>query len=367
MIRRLTREGAILASRIKRKLKPYNITKADFGAASEELNKPLLISCLPGFDQAFPNASTLMRVGFANGWAAACGPARLIPITRLMKEIDKWDKPAIFMTLYDYKYITVKDSIRLRDYDVFVWIGIHPNKLSEYQKHALIPQQDRSAIAETRNRILLSEPKFVWNSTCARAMHWYQGWVDDGLKWITIHPAVDQLQYYPDPNPSQFGAIKMAYVGGYWGEKAQAFDTYLRPWDDILVPFGYQAWPYKNYGGMLDLTRERQLYSTCGLIPLVTSPAGWDIGELTERYFKAPACKAFCIADQNPALRDVFAENEMLQAKTPEHFQDLVRDYLAGKIDTAWWAERAHSAVMRGHLYEHRALQILNALNSPPL
>lgn len=348
----------------KHKLKPYNITKAYFPPASDKLNKPLLITCQPGFDQNLQIAGILMRVGFANGWSEACGPAKLVPISDLMKEIDKWDTPSILMTSYDFDHLSNSESIRLRAYDVFIWVGVHPNKLPQYQKHTLIPENDIKIIENTRRKIILSEPKFVWQSTCSEKMHWYQGWRDDGLKWVTMHPAVDSQRYYPEQNDAVFGCIKMAYVGGYWQEKAQAFDMYLRPWEDILTPFGYQTWPYKNYGGKLDANQERQLYSTAGLIPLVTSPAGWDIGEITERYLKAPACKAFCIADENPALGDIFNSDEILQAQNAEHFHSIVNDYLNDKIDTVYWARKGYDAVIQRHTYYHRALQIYNAINS---
>ena len=338
---------------------------ADFPSKQSKINKPLLIVCPPGFDQDFPNASTIMRIGFANGWAEECGPARLVPIAKLMSESSECDKPAIFLTLYDYDHLSKSDSLHLRKYDVFVWIGIHPRKIAEYRKkHSLVLQNDMNIVEQTRHKILLSEPKFVWNSTCSSAMHWYQGWQDDGLKWVTMHPAVDTTKYYPDVSSTEFKNVRMAYVGGYWKEKAQAFDMYLRQWEDILVPYGYQAWPYTNYAGMISEAEERQLYSTAGLIPLVTSPLGWDLGEMTERYFKAPACKAFCISDQNPAVREVFAPDEVLQADSPEHFHKLVRDYLDGRIDTDRWAERGYDAVMRKHLYKHRAQQIIDNIKS---
>jgi spore maturation protein CgeB len=92
----------------------------------------------------------------------------------------------------------------------------------------------------------------------------------------------------------------------------------------------------------------------------------WGIGrlmaEITERYLKAPACNAFCIADENPALREIFTEDEMIQATSPEHFHSLVNDYLNGKINTDLWREKARKAVFDKHLYKHRALQIKQAL-----
>ena len=176
--------------------------------------------------------------------------------------------------------------------------------------------------------------------------------------------AADPCYYYPDPLDGKYKHIKMAYVGGYWPDKAQAFDMYLRPFEDILHTYGYGNWPYKHYDGKLDTKEERQLYSSAGLVPLITHPTGWDMAEVTERYFKAPACKAFCIADQNPGLTDVFSKDEMIQAENPEHFKFLVNNYLQGKIDVEYWKKKGYEAVMSRHLYKHRALQIRKILEN---
>ena len=213
-------------------------------------------------------------------------------------------------------------------------------------------------------KILYSEPKFVWNSTCNETFEWYQGWVDDGLKWQTIHPAINNKIYYPDYQCNKFNDIKIAYVGGYWGDKAKSFNTYFRKFENDFFPFGYSKWPYKNFGGRLNESEERQLYSTSGLIPLVTAPTGWIIGEITERYFKAPACKAFCISDENPAIKEVFPNGEFLIAGSSEEFHYLVNEYLLEKIDTELWRKKGYEAVIGNHLYTNRAEQIMKALEN---
>jgi hypothetical protein len=341
------------------------INAPDFLPETPGLLKPLLIVCSRSFDQNALNAETLMRLGFAKGWAKECGPAKLVPISKIMHEIELHDKPAVFMSIYDFTQLTYAEAKKLRKADLFVWVSPHPrtNKMYEQKVLGANESYDGEAWLSSYGKVIMAEPKFVWNAVGATGMEWFRGWIEDGFKWGTIYPAADMSRYFPEPAPERFGHIKMAYVGGYWPEKSQAFDLYLRPWEDILHPFGYSVWPYKNYGGRLDEKGERQLYSTAGIIPLVTSPFGWMMAEITERYIKAPACRAFCIADQNPALREIYGPDEMLQAETPEQFQQLVRDSLAGKIDRADWALKAHRAVLERHTYAHRALQILNLLN----
>jgi hypothetical protein len=305
-----------------------------------------------------------MRVGFARGWSKECGLAKLVPIDQIMNEIKLHDDPAVFMTSYDFTHFTYAEVKELRKVDLFVWVSCHPrtNKLYEQNVLGATGKYDGEVWLSTYGKIVMAEPKFVWNSYGIAGQIWYQGWIDDGFHWETIYPGADPIRYFPDPALDRFGHIKMAYVGGYWPEKAQGFDLYLRHWEEIFYPFGYAVWPYKNYGGKLDEQEERQLYSSAGLIPLVTSPWGWMRAEITERYLKAPACAGFCIADQNPALREIFKSDEMLQAENPEQFHQLVQDMLDGEIDRAAWASKAYKAVLERHTYAQRAIQILNAL-----
>jgi len=337
-----------------------------FEAKHQDSKKMLLIVCGKFFHQDSFNTQTLFQVGLARGWSSECGTAKLISIDQLMKEIELYDNPAVFMTTYEFDQLSYSDSRKLREVDLFVMVNQHPrtNKMFEQKVLCAKEHTDREIWLSAYGKIIMAEPKFVWNANGAAGMEWFQGWIDDGFHWETIYPAADISRYFPDPSPDRFGHIKMAYVGRYWPEKAQAFDLYLRPWEDFLVPFGYAVWPYKNYAGRLDERGERQLYSSVGLIPLVTGPWGWMVAEITERYLKAPACAGFCIADQNPALREIYTPDEMLQAENPEHFHHLVRDLLAGKIDRADWAMKGYKAVLERHTYAHRAVQIRNALNN---
>lgn len=305
-----------------------------------------------------------MREGFARGWAEVCGPARLVFHRRLLREIDRLDRrPAVFTTTFDLAHTSPDTVRRLRDVDLFVWIGVHPkiaDRVMQELKH--LDANEFNMMRLSYPNILEAGPRFVWNALGVAGMEFIKPWRDEGLRWETIHPAADTKRYYPDPDRQRFGHVEMAYVGGYWAEKAQAFDIYLRPWEDRLWTYGYARWPYKHYGGKIDEASERKLYSTAKIIPLVTTPFGWRMAEMTERYFKLPACGGFGIADQNPALREVFREDEMLQARDAEHFHELVRDALADRIDRAAWAARGLKAVQERHLYRHRALQIRDAL-----
>lgn len=343
---------------------PYHIHRPYFPPQDKTLTNPLLVVCGPGFNQDKQTAATLMREGFARGWSQACGPARLVAASRLIETLEEYNSPAVFMSPFEFDSLDCSDVKRLRSVDLFVWVGVHPRSYKILRRYAPLPPEGELARElSAYAKIMLAEPKFVWNAVGQSGAEWYQGWRDDGLRWETVWPAADDTRYFPESDSTAYGHIKMAYVGGYWAEKAPGVDLYLRPWQEILWTFGYARWPYKYYGGGLSGDAERQLYSSAGLIPLVTGPLGWVLAEITERYLKAPACKAFCISDENPALREIFSESEMLQAHCPEEFHELVRLYLSDQIDTHQWRTRGYEAVQQRHLYRHRALQINEALS----
>ena len=361
---RLRREIGRLKRRILGIPAAHSLPRPDFLPTVPGLKSTLLIAFSPFFDQDHAIAPTLMKIGFAGGWAEVCGPAKLVPMADFMSELEKHDDPGIMMTEYEIALLSRREAAKLRDKRLFMWVGVHPSRYKDFAKRIKIIKGSEIELDRTGYRAIMeAQPRFVCNAVGKAGSEWYQGWEDDGLRWETIFPAVDPVRYFPEPNRERFGQVRMAYVGGYWEEKARGFDLYLRPWDDVLVPFGRDRWPYKNYGGTRDEVGERQLYSTAGLIPLVQGPHGWLIAEITERYLKAPACAAFCISDHNPALREVFRAEEMLQAASPEDFHSLVREFLSGKLDTPAWREKGKKAVVERHLYRHRAAQIKAALN----
>ncbi|MFH0892347.1 MAG: glycosyltransferase [Candidatus Falkowbacteria bacterium] len=359
---------------IKYKIKKTrpNITQEWFPAKPGlEKGRVLLIVIRDNFNQEILRASTLLTLGYARGWTEACGPAKLIWERNLVSEIKQYKDPIVCTNIYNYTYWGNKEIKILKNCDSFAIVNIHPRKHEEFSRQNPLNNFGDplfyGGYEKTCSKLFKTEPNLVCSFAGQAAWEWYKGWQEDGLKFEFIKLAADPYYYYPEPNPEKFSHIKMAYVGGYWPEKAQAFDLYLRPFENILHTFGYGQWPYKHYEGKINTDEERQLYSSAGLIPLVTSPAGWMMAEVTERYFKAPACRAFCIADQNPGLREIFREDEMLQAKNAEHFAVIVNNFLKGNIDVERWKNKAYLAVMGRHLYKHRALQIKNLIETKKL
>jgi len=328
----------------------------------DKLQKVLLVCVESSFNQKIPNANYYTPLNFAQGWSESSGPVKFIHVKNLFKEIDNYNNPAIFICQHNYRHFSFSEARKLRGKNVFAWVAPHPRALKDYELlNPLLPEHETNLYLDGYAKLIVSEPKFVWSSVGKAANRFYDDWTNDGFIFHRIFPGANSSIYYPDYS-EMYKKIKIAYVGGYWEEKSISLNRYFRPIENIFTPFGYNVWPYKNYAGKLTESEERRLYSSAGLIPLLHGPAGWSIAEITERYLKAPACGAFCIGDENPALREIFSEDEMLQATSSDHFQYLVNEFIAGKIDIEYWKKASYSAILDRHLVKHRGFQILKAL-----
>lgn len=346
------------------RMKPPIITNPWILDSKKKPGKVLLICVEGSFNQNVLNAQHLHPLSYGTGWANAIGPAKFISVLDLMKEIDQHEEPAIYISQHTIRLLSQNEARKLRNRDLFVWVHVHPNALEDFsQRHPRVDRRESQMYIDGYRNIILSEPKFVWNACKTEVSNYYMGWKEDGFEWQTVYPGANSKLYYPDTS-LDYSNTKIAYVGGYWAEKAEAFEAYFRPFEEIFTPYGYDKWPYSHYAGGICIEEERCLYSSAGLIPLVHAPSGWDNGEITERYLKAPACGAFCIADENLAVRDIFAEDEILQASSAEHFGYLINLYMKDQIDVEKYKKNAFNAVLSRHLVEHRAVQIHEALNS---
>jgi len=323
-----------------------------------------LIVCRSGFNQNVFNANSSMRIGFASGFAQAGGRSVLVSVFELQKAINEHENPIVFLSIYDYVDIRRTDLNILRNTKKIVWVGPLKHRASELRQK--FPDLSLFEINYSiLKKVIKSEPDFVWNAVGDNGIYWHDDWIKLGFKFVKMFPACDTDRFFPDKDEKRFGGVKIAYVGGYWKEKANAFDLYLRPLEEEITVFGYQKWPYSGYKGYLEDEDERKLYSTADLVPLITSPAGWAIAEITERYLKAPGCHAACVSDQNSACKEIFNTDEMLMASNISEFHDMVNLMLTNPEINERYRDSAYRAVLARHTYKDRARQILHELNIP--
>lgn len=222
---------------------------------------------------------------------------------------------------------------------------------------------------EKKNTLELM-PSLVFNFYHKNRMDWTMGsWDSHGIPTFPLLPAANHFKYKKvDPNPAL--ACDIGFVGGYWKYKAENLDKYMVP---LCSPvgrynikiFGNQHWPVPQYMGETNDETVVQLFSSAKICPNISEPHANVFGfEVNERVFKLASSKAFCISDDIASLReDIFTNNELVIAKTPEHFGELVQLYTKAPELRNAHIQKCYDTVMKEHTYVHRMSDMLQALN----
>lgn len=213
-------------------------------------------------------------------------------------------------------------------------------------------------------------PDFVFNfyhlNRYPETMSYWKNILDVSL--VEGLPAADIFTYRP-VTPRHELECDIAFVGGYWPYKAQNLDKYIIP---LCYPvgkynikiFGNQPWPVPQYLGMTDNATVASLFASATICPNISEPHANVFGfEVNERVFKLAASKAFIINDKIASLtEDIFKNNEIVVADSPEHFQDLVHMFTVNPQLRNTFIESAYKTVMGAHTYCHRVSNLCEAL-----
>jgi spore maturation protein CgeB len=84
-------------------------------------------------------------------------------------------------------------------------------------------------------------------------------------------------------------------------------------------------------------------------------------GQINERVFKVLGAGGCPVVDAVPAYRELYAQDELLMAETPEHFHKLVRLLLSDKGMNELYRLRGRKATLERHTYIHRAVEFMKA------
>ncbi len=189
-----------------------------------------------------------------------------------------------------------------------------------------------------------------------------------GIGLVEGLPAADIFNYKP-VQPDESLKCDIAFAGGYWPYKAINLDRYILP---LCYPVGKynikivgnQPWPVPQYMGGASNQVVEAMFASATICPNVSEPHANAFGfEVNERVFKLAATKAFCISDDVASLReDIFTNNEMVIADDPEHFHDLVHNFIINPQLRDESIEACYNTVMKSHTYCHRVSNVLNAL-----
>ena len=317
-----------------------------------------VLLCSPFFDQSVPNASTTIRTGLARGFEAVGVPYLFLSV-RQLNRLGRMANPIVLLTESDYAFLDDQAIARLREIPHAVWVNPWPaNPGRLYEEFA---EGGFTHDAPTRERVLRSEPRFVYAVSPPSAREMFDLWSEHGLRLESVPLACDVTHYTTASGPPRFAGVRMAFVGGYWPYKARNFDRFLKPHEDALTVFGYSPWPYAGFGGQLSTEDEPFLYRDAVLSPAINEPHARVTGDVCERVFKVLGSGGLCITDTAPHHRDLFRPDEVLMPDSVETFHDMVRDVLRDPAPFAQYRERGREAVLKRHTYAHRARQLLDA------
>ncbi len=197
-------------------------------------------------------------------------------------------------------------------------------------------------------------------------------WLDElGIPVVGLMSAADIFDYTGGQRIESFAADVM-FVGGYWPYKAKTLDKCILRLCNVNRPYkikiyGNQGWPVPQYCGSLPNELVKDAMSSATICPSISEPHSQVFGtDIIERPWKILANRCFCISDYVESMvEDVFTNNEVLFAKTPEEFEGHVIQMLNKPDERLGYIERGHKTVINNHTYFNRIAKIFDELKMP--
>jgi hypothetical protein len=249
--------------------------------------------------------------------------------------------------------------------------GDMQNKIDKEKYPILTASKDESVWVERLKREV-DKPDFVHN-------HYHDNWMKVthnrwsmiGVKVVSLIHGADVFDY---AGAGVVDALEsdITFVGGYWPYKAQSLDKYLlrlcHPVGKFNIKiFGGSDWPVVQYAGRISNENVKHAFRSATVCPNVSEPHSQDFGyDIIERPFKILMSGGFCISDYVESMaNDIFTNDEILFAKTPEEFEQLIEYYVNNPEKRTPYVERGYKCVLENHTYFHRVAKIFTELDLP--
>ncbi len=344
--------------------KRANITEATGQLPLDSGTVTLVVAVTESFDQTKPNAMMTCRIGYCRAFEELGVPYVISDVADLADLLPSLPNPFCCIFGADFSMIGKRTVQMLRKYPHFVWVDPWFKGSEKFFAHHCLRAETWTWPDSHRRRILESEPSFVFTATVETGLCFFEEWEKHGVHLISLPLACDTTLYNPlAPYCREFEDIRMAFVGGYWESKGRQIDTYLRPFEDELVIFGYNEWPYRGYRGKLSRAAEPSLYRQALICPTINEPTVRLLhGQINERVFKVLGCGGVTVVDAVPAYRELFSEDELTIPKDEHEFAYIVRELLVNRELRDQYSSRGYEAVVSRHTYMHRAKEILQEL-----
>tara|TARA_R110002110_G_scaffold37253_6_gene123263 strand:- start:3409 stop:4455 length:1047 start_codon:yes stop_codon:yes gene_type:complete len=240
----------------------------------------------------------------------------------------------------------------------------------DLEKYPILVAQEKEKKLLERLKEETGKPDFVHN-------HYHDNWIkvthnkweEIGIKPVSLMHGADIFDFYLRPMTNVL-ACDIGFVGGYWPYKAINLDKYLvnlcHPVGKYKIKiFGTSDWPVVQYLGRLSTENVGGLFASATISPNISEPHSQDFGyDIIERPFKILMSGGFCISDYVESMaNDVFTNDEMLFAKTPEEFQQLVDYYINNPEKRLPYMKAGYESITKSHTYFHRVAKVLSELN----
>lgn len=331
------------------------------------LNKgPLtfVVAVGPLFDQNVPNAMMTFRMGYCNAFEELGIPYIIVDLKELDKVLPSLINPFCMINGSDFAFMDENIIKLLKKYPHSVWVNpLFKNSDKFFESHGLdanIWIWNEKLI----EKILNSNPTFVHTATVESGLIFFEGWSNNGVRLISLPLACDTTLYnLSAPYRPEFNGIQIAFVGGYWESKGRQIDKYLRPFEDDLVIYGYDKWPYRGYRGQLSREAEPSLYRQALISPTINEPTVKLLhGQINERVFKVLGCGGVTAVDAVPAYRELFSEDELFIPQDENEFNEFVKELLVNDSLRNKFSKKGYEAVSDRHTYIHRARVVLKEM-----
>lgn len=236
----------------------------------------------------------------------------------------------------------------------------------DLKKYPILVAQEKEKWLMEKLKQETGKPDFVHN-------HYTQNWIDVthnkwkeiGIKPISLIHGADIFDFYLRP-PANELKCDIGFVGGYWPYKAINLDKYLvnlcHPTGDYNIKiFGTSRWPVTQYLGSIMPENVGILFASATISPNISEPHSQDFGyDIIERPFKILMSGGFCISDYVESMaNDVFTNNEIIFAKTPTEFKQLVDFYIKNPDERLKHMKTGYESVVKNHTYFERVATIL--------
>jgi hypothetical protein len=318
----------------------------------------------PDFDQNRPDAGMTCRLGLCRGFESLGIPYMLVDLADLAGALPSLPGPFCWISGADLGPAPKAVLGALKGKPLFVWVDPwFRDSARFFSEHGL--DASRWTWPEAwRRRILDAEPRFVHFADAPSRLRFFEEWEARGVRVLPLPLACDTTLYDASAPPRpEFAGVRMAFVGGYWRSKAAWLDRLLRPFEDDLVIYGYNRWPYRGYRGALPREAEPSLYRQALVSPTVNEPHAAAFVGTNERVFKVLGSGGTTVVDPVPAYRELFTDEELCVPRDEREFAAMARALLADPELRAARSRRGLEAVLARHTYAHRARAILNELD----